>query len=380
MIAFTDQPDKSRFFSQEFQLSGGQPDALSWTAGLYYSKERASSRSTETDADFPDPTPFPFSDSSQSRRNRSYAAFGELTVPLAPGLSVLGGARYTSERQSGAGSLAFPFLPPPSNAPTVNANAIKNSAFTPKLLVQYEPSANSRLYASVTRGFKSGGVNLAQTATTYRPERIWAYEVGTKNRFGGSELGLAGFYYDYTDLQLRSTTFSSTGFITSINNASKAVIYGVEATGLVRPAPGLSLDGNVSYLHSRLKNFILPNQTTLLRNQALPLSPKWSFTAGAQYSHDVGTGALTLRGEVNYQSLVFFPNFGDLARERQRGYALVNGNLRYDLPGKKVYVALIGRNLLNKTYLTQRYFFNGFSDTEFYGAPRTFEGRIGFNF
>ena len=129
-----------------------------------------------------------------------------------------------------------------------------------------------------------------------------------------------------------------------------------------------------------MKNFILPNNTTLLRNHALPLSPKWSFTVGAQYSHDIGTGALTLRGEINYQSMVFFPNFGDLERERQDGYAIVNGNLRYDFPGKNVYLAFIGRNLTNKTYLTQRYFFNGFSDTEFYGAPRTVEGRVGFNF
>ena len=83
---------------------------------------------------------------------------------------------------------------------------------------------------------------------------------------------------------------------------------------------------------------------------------------------------------MSYQSSVIFPQFTDLARERQGGYTLLNANLRYDLPGENIYIALIGRNLANKHYLTQRFFFAGFADTEFYGTPRTIEARVGFKF
>ncbi len=127
---------------------------------------------------------------------------------------------------------------------------------------------------------------------------------------------------------------------------------------------------------------MLPGTTTVVDGLPLPLAPKWSFTVGAEYTAAIGGdgGRLTARAEVNHQSSVNFPNFTDLVRERQSGYALVNANLRYDLPGGRVYVALIGRNITDKTYKTQRFFFAGFADVENYGTPRTLEGRIGFNF
>ncbi len=379
LIAFTDTRFRSKYFSQEFQLAGGRPDRVNWTAGVYYGKERSTNAATETDADFPDPTPYVFSNQTTRNRNTSYAAYGELTVPLTDKLSVLAGARYTKEKQSGGSVLAVPLLVP---APFVTAAAVDDDGFAPKLLVKFEPRAESQFYASVTRGFKSGGVNLATSAATFRPEKIWAYEAGTKNRFadGKVEIDVAGFYYDYTDLQLRSVVFTNTGFVTSINNASKASIYGIEATTIARPFAGFAVDFNGAYLHSKLKNFILPGTQTTA-NLPLPLSPELSFTLGAQYSTQLGSaGRLTARGEVNYQSEVLFPNFTDVNRERQRDFALVNANLRYDLPGDRIFVAVIGRNLTNKTYLSQRFFFDQFADVEFYGAPRTIEGRIGFKF
>ena len=379
-IAFSNTDFHSKSFSQEFQLAGGNEKAINWTAGLYYSNQRSTNGSVETDADFPDPTPFVFTDQFTRNRNRSYAAYGEVTVPVSDKLSVLAGARYTNERQSGNNVLAVPLF---VTDPFVNGASIKNDGFAPKLLLKYEPSEGSQIYASVTRGFKSGGVNLATEASTFRPEKIWAYEVGTKNRFadGAAELSLAGFYYDYSNLQLRSVVFTSTGFQTGINNASSAPVYGIEATALLRPIKPLTFDFNGAYTKSKLKNFILPNTTTAVSGLTLPLTPKWSFTAGAELATEIGNaGKFTARGEVTYQSSVLFPNFTDLARERQKGYALVNANLRYDLPGNRFYVALIGRNLTSKSYLTQRFFFAGFADIEFYGAPRTVEGRVGFRF
>ncbi len=379
LIAFTDTRFRSEYFSQEFQLAGGSRDEVNWTAGLYYGHERSTNTSAETDADFPDPTPYLFSDQTTRNRNTSYAAYGELTVPLGDKLSVLAGARYTKEKQSGNSVLAVPLLVP---APFVTTAAVDDDGFAPRLLVKYEPREGSQIYASATRGFKAGGVNLATSASTFRPEKIWAYEAGTKNSFadGRVELDLAGFYYDYTDLQLRSVVFTSTGFTTTINNASTASIYGVEATAIARPFSGFSVDFNGAYLHSELKNFILPGTTTPATLR-LPLSPEISFTLGAEYSTSLGSaGRLSARGEVTYQSEVLFPNFTDVQRERQDDYALVNANIRYDLPGDRIYVALIGRNLTNKTFLTQRFFFAGFADSEFYGAPRTIEGRVGFKF
>jgi iron complex outermembrane recepter protein len=378
-IAIGDANSRSKLFSQEFQISGGSEQGLSWTGGVYYARERNRSTNIETDADFPDPNPYIFTDLRQRLRTRSAAVFGEATLALGDQFSIIGGARYTEEKQSGSSTLDGLFFPQ-----TIRASGdIKSKAFTPKVVLEYRPYEGGRLYASATRGFKSGGVNLSTSATVYRPEKIWAYEVGSKNEFmnGMGEFSLAGFYYDYTDLQLRTTLFTPDGIFVRITNAAKAEIYGVEAALVVRPARGLSFDANGAYLHSELKNFISPVTRTEIKGLPLPLAPKWSFTAGAQYQAELGSaGKLTARGEVNYQSSVIFPQFTDLARERQSGYALVNANLRYDFPGERYYLALIGRNLTNKAYLTQRFFFAGFADTEFYGTPRTVEIRAGARF
>ncbi|MES2450140.1 MAG: TonB-dependent receptor [Pseudomonadota bacterium] len=381
LIAYTRSSFRSKYFSQEFQFSGGRKDTLNWTAGLYYGNERSVSSSVETDADYPDPTPYIFTDQTTKNRNQSYAVYGELTVPFTPNLSVLVGGRYTKEKQSGASTLSVPVV---FGAPVVypTAAAVDNDAFTPRILIKYAPRAGSQFYLSATRGFKSGGVNLDTKAATFRPERVWAYEVGTKNSFAGGkvEIDAAAFYYDYSDLQLRSVLFTSTGFVTSINNASKASIYGVEFTAVARPFEGASVDFNGAYLHSKLKNFILPGTTTVA-NLPLPLAPDLSFTLGAEYKTELANaGRVTGRAEVSYQSRVLFPNFTDVVREQQDDYALVNVSLRYDLPGDRIYVALIGRNLTNKTYLTQRFFYASFADVEFYGPPRRIEGRIGFRF
>lgn len=379
-IAFSDTTFHSKFFSQEFQALGHGPGGTTWTAGAYYARERNSTRSIETDADYPDPTGFVFTDVQQHLGNRSYAVFGELTVPISRRLSALVGGRYTDEKQFGHGLFAAPLFFP---EPIPTEASIKNKAFTPKFVLQYKPNADSQIYASVTRGFKSGGVSLGLTGDTFQPEKIWAYEIGSKNRFadGRVELSGAAFYYDYTNLQLRTVLFTDTGPQVTITNAAKAAIKGVEVATVLHPVPRLTIDFNGAYIDSQLKKFISPVTFTELNSLPMPLTPKWSFTSGIQYRADLGNpGALTARAEVNYQSSVLFPQFADIQRERQPGYVLVNANLRYDLPGDRIYVALIGRNLTNKTYLTQRFFFEGFADTEFFGVPRTIEGRVGFKF
>ena len=212
--------------------------------------------------------------------------------------------------------------------------------------------------------------------------RSWAYEVGTKNLLadGRAEFNLAGFYYDYTNLQLRSVVFTPDGFFTKINNASSATVRGVEVAASYAPTDWLTLDFAGAYIDSELKDFTLPGTETPTSGLPLPLTPDTSFTVGAEFRTPLGGGQLTARAEITRQSQVLFPNFTDVKRERQDAYSLVNANLRYDLPGGKVYVALIGRNLTDETYLSSRFYYEGFSDLEIYAAPRTVEARVGFSY
>ena len=87
-----------------------------------------------------------------------------------------------------------------------------------------------------------------------------------------------------------------------------------------------------------------------------------------------------MRAEVNYQSEVIFPAFQNINLERQDAVTLVNANLRYSFAGGKTYMALIGRNLTDQTYLSNRNYTRGFYDLQTFAPPRTFEVRIGTKF
>lgn len=373
--------DHSTFWSQEFQLSGGGPLGLSWTTGLYFSREKTSGTSLTYDSnDYPtDLTPFTYSSQQFSATDDSEAIFGEATYAFDPRWSITGGARYTHERISGGssgGNINFATF---TQVPYAGEQSTTSSRFTPKGLLEFRPFDHQLLYASVTKGFKTGGINFFPPIVTYRPEKVTAYEVGSKSQLadGAIEVDGAAFYYDYTDLQLRTVV----GTQAPISNVSKASIEGAEVAFVARPLRDLTLDLNAAYVHSELKDYLSPATRTDLSGMSLPLAPRFSGTVGAQYRFPFGNGSAVLaRVEVNRQSSLIFPALQNPTIERRGPVTLLNANAQYTLPDHRTYVSVIGRNLTNQTYLTNRNYSAGFADFETYGAPRTVEVRVGTRF
>ncbi len=374
-IGIVQSETSSDYLSQEFQFSGERA-GFSWTAGMYFGRERARIDGGETDANWPDPTPFVFTDIHARTVTESYGVFGEGTFALTDRLSLLLGARYTEESVEGSqvGSILEIF-------PIDDAGETSDNAFTPKMVLQYQPSEDLQIYFSATRGFKSGGLNYGTEITPFDAENVWAYELGTRVRTGdgAAEFGLAAFYYDYTNLQLRSAIFTPAGVTVTVNNAGTANVTGVEGSARVRLARGLNFNLGAAYLDTELNNFFSPVTLADLSGMPLPFAPEWSVTAALEYEADFeNQSAFNARLEYAYQSEVLFSQFTDLDRERQEGYGQWNASVRYDLPGGRTYVSLIGRNLADETFLTQRFYYDGFADIEFYGRPRTVEARLGF--
>ncbi len=373
--------DRSNFLSQEFQLSGGSPTGLSWTSGLYFSKERTSGTSLVVDSNsYPDDlTPFTYSSQVFAARSHSEAIFGEATYALSKEWSIVGGARYTKEQMSGTSSGGVFDFGAGAFVPFDGGDSTSASKATPKVLLQYKPSTDSMIYASVTQGFKSGGINFYPPIKTYKPERITAYEIGQKSLLlgGALELEAAAFYYDYSDLQLRTVV----GTQAPISNVSKATVKGFEFSGAARPTRDLTIDFNAAVVDTRLEDYLSPATGTDLSGMALPLSPKFSATVGAQYRFGFSDGSsLTPRVEVNHQSSLIFPALQDPSIERRGGITLLNADFKYAFNSNHNYVSLIGRNLTNRTYLSNRSYSAGFQDAETFAAPRTVEVRLGADF
>ena len=121
-------------------------------------------------------------------------------------------------------------------------------------MLDYKFGPNNLLYASYSRGYKSGGINPPLLPTfnvpsTFGPEQVDAFEVGSKNTFmdGALRINLTGFYYKYKQLQLSRIVAR-----TAVNDNVDADIYGIEAETVIRPVPAFTVNINASYLHSKV--------------------------------------------------------------------------------------------------------------------------------
>ena len=106
-------------------------------------------------------------------------------------------------------------------------------------------------YVSASKGFKSGGFNVAECAGAFDPETIWAYEIGTKANLLDRRLQLnaAAFLYNYDDIQINRFINNAS----SITNAAKADIYGAELEFVALLGDGFEFDGGVTYLIHRIR-------------------------------------------------------------------------------------------------------------------------------
>ncbi len=129
---------------------------------------------------------------------------------------------------------------------------VKSGEWTGRAVIDYAITPDNLVYASYSRGYKSGGINpplspIFAVSDSFKPEFVNAFEVGSKNTFGKVQLNLTGFYYDYKDLQLSRIVAR-----TSVNDNVSAKIYGLEAEAVMHPTPELTLNMNASYLHTEV--------------------------------------------------------------------------------------------------------------------------------
>ena len=361
-------------YSEDLSLTG-KFDNLTLFAGLFYFHEKVR-----------EPLSFTLFPASATNfrlpqiRTSSIAFYGQAEYKFSDALSVVVGLRYTRERKKLAGrflwtasaSLDFDtaLAAPPIGAPffydpfTANASETYD-AWTPKFGINFRPTANTLIYASATRGFKSGGYDLGSTdkATAERgfaPELLWSYEVGAKTSLLDRRLDLAlsAFRYDYDDLQV--TLFVPPSYAVT-QNAASARTYGVELEMQARPTEGLTLSGTLAYLDAKYRSY--PGAYTAVfgpfdaSGKRLNNAPEWAFTIGAQYDFPLAGGTSYIGADYKWQDDLYFSPANDGVGmvtgypEQQKAYGLLNARIGWTSDDGRYGIAIVGRNLLDKNYV-----------------------------
>src|SRR3546814_17135411 len=86
------------------------------------------------------------------------------------------------------------------------------NSFTPRVALDYQVTPDMLLYASWSKGFKSGTYNLGTLGNPVNPEQVSAFEGGIKSTLFDRRLRLnvPGFSYAYTYLLLGKVDRQST--------------------------------------------------------------------------------------------------------------------------------------------------------------------------
>jgi iron complex outermembrane receptor protein len=329
--------ERSRSFSQELQVSNNDPDRLEWIAGAFYLREKARDQLQILE-------PARALSLPENNVTNALAAYGQATYRVTDRLRLTGGLRYSYEEKDFAYRVR-------SGGVDVGGETAKQSwrAWTPKVGVQYDLGEDVMAYASVTRGFKSGGFQLGD-GKPFRPESIWSYEGGLKSMFWDRRVraNLSVFYYDYTDLQV----VEYINGVATTTNAGKATLKGGELEVTVRPVHGLDLNAAAAYLDAEYDRFF--DNGVSLAGKTLPNAPRWNLTGAAQYRWEFADGhSLTLRGDVAWRDRVYFkPN--NLSQFSGAPYTLVNARATFASAGDKWEAAVFGRNLTDERYATYK--------------------------
>jgi len=294
----------------------------------------------------------------------SWSGFAEGSYKITDKLSFTLGGRYSVDKKDFSDLFTLKtinqFAPPGPPVPLFPAGTVLALLpsggtsyfynFSPRAVVDYQFTDTLFGYASVSRGYKSGGYNAFDTGPTppFAPEKNTAYEAGVKSDLlgGRARLNVSAYDYEYSNLQIRQGVPSGG---VSIANVASARSAGGEIEGQLVPIPGLTLTGNIAYDDAYIlkgvlgqvngPSFVFGSATTSVVSVAgnqLSRAPHWETYLAADYKWAIGEfGTADALFDFRSQSAEYF-----LETEQQVGNTFYgNGWYQVDL-----HVSFVPRN------------------------------------
>ena len=358
------------------------------------------------------------------------AVFSTLTLRPTDSFSLTGGLRYTKDekiytyfRSNPDGTLPNPALcfanpggfagfnpdgspigPPGAVVSSLDSspNCILNGLFNVpgafrgnrwdwRVVADYRFSDELLAYASISTGFKGGGVNprpfVGDQALPFDPETLTTYETGFKADLLDRRVRLNGavFLNKYQNITLGKQICPESSLPSPClrpENIGSADVKGAELEVAIFPADGLSIDGSISFLDFEYTSAVdgAGNLvgTGINGDNITPYTPEVAYAFGIQYDHEISSGTVSGRFDGSYQGGTF-SNAENTSWARVEGRFLGNARLSYTTSDEDWRASLEVQNLFDK------YYFMSVSDTTANalgvvtgvpGRPRTFSVSI----
>jgi len=271
----------------------------------------------------------------------------------------------------------------------------------PKIATKYDFNQQYNVYASVSKGYKTGGfnyqffsdilsnnleakmpMNMGKTEITdakemiaYKPETTINYEIGTHSEIIKNKLfaDIAMFYIDYSNQQIVTFASANTGS-RRMENAGRSTSMGAEAS--IRGKIG-NFSANINYGYTRATFKKYNNGKSDFSGNYIPLVPRNTISVAGDYSLNNPfrfLDKIVFSAQYNALGKMYFTEENTIS---QNFYGTINGNISFF----KKYFTLTTwvKNALNECY--NSFYFNSLNQPFVQkGKPRQFGFSLQCNF
>jgi iron complex outermembrane recepter protein len=316
-----------------------------------------------------------------TQKHEVYGIYGQGDVDLASALTLSLGLRWSREEKAArvtyvrprpacsviAGTCPVAGINPVTGENNGFADARAWTNLSPRVALTYRPSRDGSIYASWTRGERSGGYNLRITqpaafenvaenlgSPAFDAEKVDSFEIGAKWRTSDRRLRIdaALFWMEVDNLQREiNVPSTSSGLAQSIFNTADARIRGGEIEAAFALTANLQVTANLGYIDARYTSAIFDINSDGIIDAAdlalaLPRAPEWTWGTSLAWSVPISRKA----------SL-----FADAFFQHRSRYAYTDNNWGYNEPSNRldatigvnfgtpaIRISLFGRNLLDE--------------------------------
>jgi outer membrane receptor protein involved in Fe transport len=280
---------------------------------------------------------------------REGALFGEATYHFTDQLKATLGGRLFETKLDTTTTQSGPLV----GGTVVTQGGSRESGFSPKASLTWQPDRDHMVYALVSKGFRFGGPNIAVDPTfaiprQFNSDSLINYEIGARTNLVDHRLQLDGtlFYVDWSNIQVTQT---SPGGFTYTANAGKARSTGVELSLRYSPSTALQFQGGVTYLDAELRRDFDSAGGVIPSGTSLPGASHWQISDSVSYR--IGSSSLRPTLVLSHRYISRAP--GELSPDpvEQGGYNLIDLRASGDLG--PVNVALFLNNILDAHGVSQ---------------------------
>jgi outer membrane receptor protein involved in Fe transport len=338
----------------ELRLSSNGGGPLVWTGGIYARKYHellhllASVNLSTPPVPPAVPTPsVVLIDVDTDSHSLATSLFGQVEYQWTSWLNTALGARYYREKLDvfGSGQVAA--------QDASSEDHLKFHAFTPRAVASirvpdgfFSFADPALFYVSYAEGFRSGGANIQvapEIPPTYRPDRLKAFELGTKLEMWGGRLitELALYHNQWLDVQVLTVPPGGSGSFTAVENQGNAAGNGVDWNFVLHPFKGLELYHSGGWIDTKFTT----DSGAKFKGDPIDFVSPLTLAAGGSYGFTWPGGSRgAVRLDYSYAAVSRYQRQGNYDYRSDPVHML---NARLEINPQKVQFAIFGRNLLD---------------------------------